>query len=829
MKMLRLFFVLFSGFLFVLPIPLKGQELSERFLNFFDRYCIDCHDSDTAKGDFHLDLLKNVETVEDAEYWQLVLDNLHLGEMPPEKKRQPELAELQGITTWIEETLATAARKLEGHTGEVVLRRLNRTEFEYTIEDLLGVRGNFAEGFPEDAKEDGFDNNGAALMLSAEQIDQYWQAADAILDRAIVTRDRPEFKSASFTLHDLNREKWERHHSLMERRLAEFEDLTATEKRRTLQLKEIVKDNPLYGYTFPALIDGELAHPKPDMDSSVALVLPFNASFATRVSTNDHFRVREPGWYRFSLRAAAFQRGDESVLVKIESGTFQQGTVPNLVAMLALPDETLKDHEFTVYLQPNEKIQFGLANGQRNAPLDKLLDLTSPMAVVTSIKMEGPIIETWPPKGHQFLLGERDANDLQDSEMPAILSDLAPKLFRRPVSQAIINDFVNFYQVAREQEAALPAFKRTVKTMMSSPLFLYHLEPGNEPDGYALASRLSYFLWRSAPDSELLALAASGDLGNERTLAAQVERLLSDEKSERFLRDFVDQWLWLDQVGEMQPDSKLYPEYDERLERAMVEETRSFVRELVKTDEPLSNLIDSDWAMLNDRLARHYGIPGVEGNHFRRVLLDKNATVRGGFLTQASFLNVTSNGTTTSPVVRGVFLLDHLLGTPASPPPPDVPPIEPDIRGATTIQEQLAKHREIAQCSSCHEKIDPYGIALENFDVIGLWRESYRALKPTGNPNRPEVVDGQPIDAADKLPRHGAFSDFRQFRELLKRDDQLVHKNVAHKLATYALGRKMDFADELALKEITTKTKQSEGGLRTMIHELVASELFAKP
>lgn len=829
MKLLRPFSVLFPAILLAFPFPLKGEDLPEGFLSFFDRYCIDCHDPDTAKGDFHLDLLKQVETVEDAEYWQLTLDNLHLGEMPPEDKRQPALAELNEITALIEQALARAARDLKGHTGEVVLRRLNRTEFEYTIEDLLGVRGDFAEGFPEDAEEEGFDNNGAALMLSAEQVDQYWQAADAILDRAIVTKERPATQSATFTLHDLNRGKWERHKSQMERRLAELDDLTATEKRRTMQLIEIEKKNPLYGYTFPALVDGQLAHPTPDMDPEVPLVLPFNGSFATRVSTNDHFRVREPGWYEFSLRAAAFQRGDESVLVKIESGTFQQGTVPDLVAMLSLSDETLQDYDFRVYLQPNEKIQFGLANGQRNAPLDQLLELTTPMAVVTSIAMEGPIIETWPPKGHQFLLGQRDANKLQDSEIPAILTEVAPKLFRRPVSKAVVDDFVEFYQLAREQEAALPAFKRTVKTMMSSPLFLYHLEPGQQPDEYALANRLSYFLWRSTPDAELLELAASGQLRSGEVLSAQVERLLTDKKSERFLQDFVDQWLWLDQVGEMQPDSKLYPEYDERLERAMVEETRSFVRELMETDESLGNLIDSDWAMLNDRLARHYGIPNVEGSHFRRVKLDRSATVRGGMLTQASFLNVTSNGTTTSPVVRGVFVLDHLLGTPASPPPPDVPPIEPDIRGATTIQEQLAKHREIAQCSNCHEKIDPYGIALENFDVIGLWRESYRALELTSNPNRPKVVDGQLIGSDDKIPRHGAFSDFREFRELLKKDEELVYENVAHKLATFALGRKMDFADELTLKQIATNTRSSRGGFRTMIQELVASELFSKP
>jgi hypothetical protein len=804
-------------------------KLPEPFVGFFDAYCIDCHDLETAKGDFHIDLLKEVASVEDAEYWQLTLDNLHLGEMPPKKKTQPSPDEVEKVTSWIEARLEEAAAALAGHTGEVVLRRLNRTEFEFTIEDLFGVRGDFAEGFPEDAEEEGFDNNGAALMLSAEQVDQYWQAADAILEEAIATGDKPETQSVTFTLHGLNEARWHRTQETLRKGRERFDEMAASEQKQVLRIRAFVEENPLYGYSFPALIDGKLAHPTPEMGSEVPLVLPFNGSFATRVSTGEFLRVKEPGWYRFSLRAAAFQNPDGPSLIKIESGTFQQGTLPNLVAMLALPDGEMRDYEFEVYLQKNEKVQFALANGLRNAPLERLLEIEEPMAVVEKVSIEGPIIEQWPPRGHRLLLGERDATELSDDEMPAIFSELAAKLFRRPVSELIWGEYVAFYQSLRKEDDALLAFKRTVKAMLSSPLFLYHVEPGTAPDDYAIANRLSYFLWRSAPDPELLQLAADGDLLDRDTLSAQVTRLLEDEKSERFLKDFVDQWLWLDQVGEMQPDSKLYPEYDERLERAMVGETRAFIRELLRTDEPLSRLIDSDWAMLNDRLAEHYGIAGVTGPEFRRVKLDPKSTVRGGLLTHASILNVTSNGTTTSPVVRGVFVLDQILGTPAPPPPPDVPPIEPDIRGASTIQEQLAKHREIAQCSNCHQKIDPYGIALENFDVIGGWREAYRALEPSANPNRPKVVEGQPVGSEDTLPRHGEFTDFREFRRLLKKDAGLVYKNTAHKLATFALGRKMDFADEPLLEGIAAHTQSTGGGFRTLIHALVTSELFSKP
>lgn len=809
--------------------PVSAEEIPEQVTSFLNTYCFECHDPDLAEGDFTTDFLRISETPEDAEYWSLVLDNLHLGDMPPEdEEKQPAIDELEPVVSWIEAELARASRILAGHTGEVVLRRLNRTEFEYTIEDLFGVRGDFAAGFPEDAEEEGFDNIGAALMLSAEQVDQYLEAADTILEEAIVTSPRPEMKSATFTLHEENKAAWDRFHSLLERRLKEFDDLTANEQRRTRQMQEELEKDPLHGYRFPALVDGKLEKPTPEMGPEVDAVLPQRGGFGSRIETSDHFRVREAGWYKFTLHAYAFQAEEEPARVRIEAGTFRQGAVPRRVDTLALSDPEPKKYEYRLYLQSNERIRVELMNDVR-ARGRALESLDTPMAAIRSVSMEGPLIEEWPPRGHRLLLGERDAGVLEDEEIPTILSELAPRLFRRPVPARVVDEYVDFYREIREDGTELEAYKLTVKSMMASPWFLYHLEPGRGPDAYALANRLSYFLWRSAPDARLMELADSEELKRPEVIAAEVERLLSDEKGERFLEDFTDHWLHLDQVGQMQPDSALYPEYDEELERAMVGETRSFVREMLVGDLPLLNLVDADWTMLNDRLAKHYGLPEVRGTEFRKVSLDQSETVRGGLLTQASILNVTSNGTTTSPVVRGVFVLDQLLGTPAPPPPPDVPAIEPDIRGATTIQEQLEKHREIAQCSNCHKKIDPYGIALENFDVIGGWRETYRALEPTRNPNRPELVDGQPVAVDDTLPRHGRFGDFEEFIELMKRDERLLYENLAHKLAIFALGRKMDFADEAPLSEIAEETKRSGGGMRTMIKHLVSSELFRRP
>lgn len=786
------------------------SALPESFLTFFDRYCIDCHDPDTAKGDFHLDLLQAVETPEDAEYWQLTLDNLHLGEMPPEDKKQPTPAELAPVIAWIEEGLARAATKLKGHTGEVVLRRLNRTEYENTVEDLFDVRGDYGEGFPEDAKEEGFDNIGAALMISAEQLAAYEAATDFILDRAIVTGAKPETKSVRFTLRDI-REREERRRLENEKRQKE-KGYTPTQSE--LEREKKSRESGNFGSPY-----------FPDHGEQDALI----AVKYTKPSTQNDFTVREPGWYRFAFAGYAVRSGDRPVRVQVMHGSGRTEEIPEIADIAYLRPGEPQIFEYRFYLQPGHRVWLEMLDGTNWLPGSRIEESQDLAAAIRYLEIEGPMLEEWPPRGHRQLLGDRAAESLADADLPAILAELAPRLFRRPVDETVVRDYADYYQAMRAGAEPLDAFKLTVKAMMASPFFLYHLEPGGTPDGHAVANRLSYFLWRSAPDRELMEAAAAGSLIQAENLRAQAGRLLADPRAERFLRDFTGQWLKVDQVGEMQPDAGLYPEYDPQLEHAMKEETVAFIGEMLRTDEPLVSLIDSDWAMLNERIARHYGIPGVEGNDFRRVALDKAATVRGGLLTQASVLNVTSNGTTTSPVVRGVFVLDRILGTPAPPPPPDVPPIEPDIRGASTINEQLAKHREISQCAACHAKIDPYGIGLENFDVIGGWREVYRALEPTANPNRPKLIDGKPVSPGDKLPRHGTFTGFSAFREMLKKDERLVYENLAHQLATFALGRKMDFADEPTLRAIATNTQRSGGGLRTLILELVGSELFLRP
>jgi len=812
-----------------LLLPAHAAEIPASFEDFFESYCVDCHGPDRQKGDFHQDLLKISETPEDAEYWQLVLDNLHLGEMPPEEEFQPTPEEVEQVTAWIREELDRARRELAGHGDEVVLRRLNRTEYEYTIEDLFDLRGDFADGFPADMEEEGFDHIGAALMVSAAQIDAYLDAADYVLERAIVEKPRPETKSATFTLHDLNRRIWENDRKGLERRNERFDTLTPQEQKRTIEMREAFAANPHQGYGYPAWIDGEAAQPNSDMGPEIdALMASQGTGVAGNPTTSHFFQVRHRGDYRFHITAYALNHGDAPVRLKISYGKFGGGRVPTVHEVLHFTDSSPRTYETVLRLQPGDRVDFNMLEGPRWARGEKLLESPGPYLAVREVGIEGPLIDQWPPRGHRAIFGDQDLDNLDQEAVAAILARFAPKLFRRPVPAATIDEFLQLHRSFAADMTPLDALKSTLKAMMVSPQFLYHLEPPEGPDEYGLANRLAYFIWRSMPDRELMELAAAGKLSDPDVRRRQLERMLADPRSERFLHDFTDQWLQLDELGEIKPDELLYPEFDEELQRAMGEETRRFIGRLLREDLSLANLIDSDWTVLNQRLAEHYGIDGVVGGEFRVVELDRADTIRGGLLTHAAIHNVTSNGTTTSPVIRGTFILDHILGTPAPPPPPDVPAIEPDIRGATTIKQQLEQHRSIAQCASCHRKIDPYGVALENFDVIGGWRENYRALVD-GPGRRPQLGEGQPVESDDSIRQLGAYADFREFRELLAAREPLVFRNLAHKLAVFALGRTTTFSDREEIERIAETTRQHHAGLRTLVTELVVSPLFEQP
>ncbi len=377
------------------------------------------------------------------------------------------------------------------------------------------------------------------------------------------------------------------------------------------------------------------------------------------------------------------------------------------------------------------------------------------------------------------------------------------------------------------------AMVETYKSILCSPHFLFMEEKPGPLDGYALASRLSYFLWNSMPDEALLAAAARGDLAHPDVLHAQVERMLADPRAARFTEDFAGQWLDLRKIDATTPDMALYPEFDRILQASSVRETELFFEEILRHDLSLTEFVQSDWTYLNRRLAQHYGIAVDDslGYELRKVPLPPGSH-RGGVMTQASVLKVTADGARTSPILRGKWICERMLGVMPPPPPPDIPKIEPDIRGATTIRQQLAKHRSTAACASCHTVIDPPGFALESYDVIGGWREFYRVPPRTGRSvklaNYPErtVSRGLDVEMGDKMPDGRPFADVEQYKQLLLEDKDALARNLVRKVLTYATGADVQFADREVVEQIVRDLRQKNYGFRTLIHDVTESRCF---
>lgn len=444
--------------------------------------------------------------------------------------------------------------------------------------------------------------------------------------------------------------------------------------------------------------------------------------------------------------------------------------------------------------------------------------------------------------GGQRVVPVEEINVAVFSAQPAadaerLLRGFIARAYRRPVAET---DVRRFAALVEERLAAGLGFVEAMvvgyTAVLASPGFVFLDEAPGRLDDYALATRLALFLWNSPPDDALRARAARGELARPEVLRAETERLLADAKSQRFREAFLDYWVDLRKIEDSTPSTTLYNDYylDDALVEAAVAETRLTFAEMIRADLPVRGIVDADFTYLNERLATHYGIPGVQGIAMRRVALPPDSP-RGGFMTQASVLKLTANGTTTSPVLRGKWIVERILGIDIPPPPP-VAAVEPDIRGAVTIRQQLAKHSNDASCASCHSKMDPPGFALESFDVMGAWRDRYRAVdeaKPAvpgrGKNGHPFAFhEALPVDAAGELPDGRPFGDVREFKALVRRDDVLLARNVARQLTVYATGAPVHFSDREEIECIVAAAKSRDYGVRSLIHSLVQSDLFLK-
>jgi hypothetical protein len=422
----------------------------------------------------------------------------------------------------------------------------------------------------------------------------------------------------------------------------------------------------------------------------------------------------------------------------------------------------------------------------------------------------------------------------QDAER--LVRNFIQTAYRRPIEESEVRRFLGLFE--REMQLG-SGFARSMLTaytgVLVSPGFVFVEEKPGRLDDWALATRLSLFLWNSTPDAALRARAERGELRNPEVLRKETERLLDDPRSRRFVDAFTDYWLDLRKIDDTSPSATLYNDYelDEPLKTAALEETQLFFAELVRADLPARHIVSSDFTYLNERLANHYGIAGVEGAKMRRVALPRDSE-RGGLMTMASVLKVTANGTTTSPVLRGHWITERVLGIETRPPPPNVKAVEPDIRGAVTIRQQLAQHRDNPSCASCHVKMDPPGFALESFDVMGARRDRYRAVAENVKPVPGYGLNGQafafhyglPVDAAGELPDGRAFGDVKQFKRLISGDEAAIARNVAKQLVVYATGAPVRFSDRAELERILERASARRYGVRTLVEEIVRSELF---
>lgn len=771
--------------------PLQAQTVDSQSIRaiaepFFTQHCIACHSATEAKGELRLDGIDSDLTRPSTfELWHEIIRRLQSGEMPPENQPRPEPEQIADLVRQLTSRLNTVAHRRRD-AGRVVLRRLNRIEYENTLCDLLDVNVSVKELLPADAIANGFDNVGAALNISPVLLERYLDAADVAIDAAIAPVHHMESKLERFDLYD-SLPKW---FIAGVWKQAEGVILFRNSGDSATDLRQFKAAAPgRYRFRISASAHNSVS-PLP-----MAVLL---GNFV--VSGNP---TRHLGYFDAPPGKPAIIEFEERLLAKND-------TIK--VTPVALPFVYLKHETMPEYPGPGLHIHW--------------------------IEVEGPLPATWPTSSYRRVFGHSDPKNGTLADAEQLLREFLPRAFRRPLSAGEETPFVELAAASLDSGQSFEASLRVaLKAVLASPKFVYLREEPGPLNDYALASRLSYFLWSTMPDETLLELARSGKLHDSEVLYAQVERMLQHPKAEAFTENFTGQWLSLRDIEATTPDQKLYPEFEELLKWSSVQETQRFFDELLRENLSVQNFIDSDFAMLNGRLATHYGIPNVHGVEFRKVALEPEYH-RGGVLTQASVLKVTANGTSTSPVLRGVWVLDRIMGQAVPSPPPNVPAVEPDIRGATTIREQLAKHRAAESCAGCHARIDPPGFALENFDVIGGWRDRYRVVAErqdwVNNRIGPLAKNlaayqyglGHSVDAADTLPDGRQFANIDELKKLLLTDPAQIARCVTEKLITYATGQPVGFDDRQAVDQILADASDSNYGLRALVHAIVASELF---
>jgi hypothetical protein len=838
--------------LFLLVVAASAAEIAP----FLDKHCLECHDSQTRKGNFDLEALKFAPTdPRNLAAWVKVHDQIAAGEMPPAKKPRPELAAQSAYLSDLKGRLIAADEARIAADGRTVKRRLNRFEYENTLRDLLAAPWlDVRESLPEDTESYRFNKSGQALDVSHVQLARYLATAEDALRQVLV--------ASAEKLPATPRRYYARDQGSYVGPM-KFSVFNQSPERATFPTMGYAAQPDVRAGKAPTTVGK--ADPAARELEGVGVVASAYEPIEPKFSA---FKAPVSGRYRIKLcgHTVWVGPGDPKRWFIPNLDNVSKGRRPEPVTVYALtpprvlrrvanidlnPDVTVADID--VLLAAGESIQVDAVRFFRSRPgagrfQNPLATAEGqPGMVMRWIEVEGPIHDRWPTAAYQALFDDlparkTDATPLKVEVTPKDAAKDAERLLRRFVQQAYRRPVT-----PAEETRFLPVIQNALKTgssfaeamvagytaVLSSPGFLYLQDKPGRLDDVALAERIGFFLWNSAPDAELRRLAAEGKLRQPAVLQAQVDRLLADPRSRRFVDAFLDYWLDLRKAGVTNPDENLYPDYylDDHLAESCVDESRAFFAELLRGDLPARQVVASDFVFVNERLATLYGLPGVVGAQLRKVTLP-SASVRGGFLTQASVLKVTANGTTTSPVVRGAWIMERLLGRKPPAPPPSVPAVEPDIRGATTIRQQLDRHRTQESCSACHAKIDPPGFALENFDIFGGFRTNYRAIdgktKDVGigkNGQKFAFHQALPVEPQGQLGKRN-FADIREFKAIVVQDERQLARNLVGQFTVFATGAPVGFADRPKVEAILEATAARGYGVRSLVHGLVTSDLF---
>lgn len=807
---------------------------------FFAEHCLRCHGPDVAEGVLRVDtgLSSAFDDRSVREHWREVVNVLNGHEMPPEDQPQPDAESVAQLVDWI--TGEIAREEQLRRNAKVVLRRLNRQEYRNTIRDLVGVAYDTGH-FPQDATAGGFDNVGAALTVSPLHLELYFSAAREILDAAIVTGTQPPMIRWRFQPEsgdsDSNRVEYDGQRLIVNagknRVVRDRIVMHHASWDRTFNVRDFrVKDAGKYviriraGSRIPDR-DEVVASAKRFLDErleSAAKDAPDQLPWKQKQYAKDleHFRTFRPYDYGPArLRVTLHLAGQPQVIGEFDVDasvdamkTFEIATdVSTVRAGITL------EYAYDV---PRELENFWMQNRDGFARPEVWIDW---------MELEGPVYPEWPPESHRRILldehGDLETVD-QRARARTILAGFMRRAWRRRVSEKEVEEKLALFDLALQESSSLAeAIQVPLTAVLVSPSFLFFSEPLSDREDHRLndfqmASRLSGFLWSSMPDERLFQLAEQGRLREASVVQEEVKRMLDDPKSEAFVENFASQWLGLREIGSNPPAPDLYRRYDRHLEISMIRESLAFFREILKNDLSVMNFVDSDFVMINERLARFYGIDGVRGDAMRRVEIAPDIH-RGGLMTQASMLSVTSNGTRTSPVRRGTWILKNMLGRDPGLPVANAGEIAPQVPGIdkATVRQRLAIHRELPQCARCHNKIDPLGLVLENFDASGAWRER------EGHGYQGRIGDNDPvIDASAQLPDGTRIDGVGSLKTVLADQQDLFLTCLAEKMFQYALGREMGVTDRSTIRKAVEHLKTNDLTLRSLIQFIVASDAF---